>query len=163
MFVDRKLQKQILEESKEMYPNKCLPVTHRDLWNSYAFNFNAFYLAEHGLIYSHYQEHRSHSAGGVIEWIRISAKGIDFLEEDGGLSAILNKVLIKFDEEDLTKLLAARLNDSNLPQEQKNSVMATIKTLPAEGIKTVYTHLLKLGLKHVPDIPQLIQNILDNL
>ena len=94
----------------------------------------------------------------VITW-----RGIDFLEDDGGVSAILNKVVVKFDEEDLTKILTMKLAQSDLSPEDKKSVMKTIKSLPAEGIMTVYTHLLTQGLKSLPDVPQLIQHIKETL
>lgn len=165
MQIDRTLQKEILETAKEYYPNPIYRQSNESLWEKDFFAANAFYLGEHGLLdIDHRPSHRSSSEPVTIKGsIKITSKGIDFLEDDGGLSAILNKVIIKFDEEDLSKLLAARLDKSDIPEKDKKTIMATLKSLPAEGIKTVYTHLLNQGLKHVQDIPQLIQSISDNL
>ena len=66
-------------------------------------------------------------------------------------------------EDDLSKLLENRLEQTDLPSETKKSIMKTIKSLPAEGIKAIYTHLLSVGLSHVQDIPQLIEHILHTL
>ena len=51
---------------------------------------NLIYLREHGLVSGEITE--EFSAGGAIKsmlWAVITAAGLDFIEDDGGLSAIL--------------------------------------------------------------------------
>ena len=49
----------------------------------------------------------------------ITAKGLDFLEDDGGLSAILGAITVKLDPDDLRALIAARIEESDLPTRTK--------------------------------------------
>jgi hypothetical protein len=159
MLPDRKLQLKILEELKTAYPNE---ISIPEMTSYYAdpdFMANLFYLYGHGLI-------NGDATGGIVKAmfsVGITEKGIDFLADDGGLSAIFNKVHVKFDEEDLSKLLTIGLAKTEMPVETKKEVLKTIKGLPAEGIKTVYTHLLNLGLKNWKEIPQLVQHVQDML
>ena len=160
MQIDRALQKEILEIAKTAYPNPIYEKQNQLLWKKPEFVSNIFYLNEHGLIESHYNKPSSSAdSHPIIMAVKITCSGIDFLEDDGGLSAILNKILIKFDDRDLEKLLVSKLSESNLPATEKNKIMETIKNLPAEGIKTVYTHLLNQGLKNLQDLPQAIERI----
>lgn len=77
------------------------------------------------------------------------------------MGTILNKVHIKFDEDDLSKLLTIGLAKTDMPTETKKEVLKTIKTLPSEGVKIIYTHLLTWGLKNWREIPQLVQRVQD--
>lgn len=163
MFPDRDLQLRILKELKTYYPENTATSELQKVVCSYddlSFIPNLFYLHDHGLILGH--ESKDFGLRKFL-LIQITVNGIDFLADDGGLSAILNKVHIKFDEDDLSKLLENRLEQTDLPSETKKSIMDAIKSLPAEGIKAIYTHLLSVGLSHVQDIPQLIEHILHTL
>ena len=53
--------------------------------------------------------------GGKITWggARITAKGIDFLEDDGGLSAILGVVTVKLHADTLREMLAKKIDASS--------------------------------------------------
>ncbi len=91
---------------------------------------------------------------------KITANGLDFLEDDGGLRAILNKITIKIDSEDLQTLIANRLDKEDITPEKKGEILKTIKALPSDGIKAVYTRLINLGLDKTPDVIDLIQKLL---
>ena len=160
MQIDRTLQKEILETAKNTYPNKCYPNKYKTLWGRDFFIPNVVYLAEHGLIECDYQETSRAPTGGMVMYFKIMKKGIDFLEKDGGLTAYFNKFTIKIDNEDMAKLLAARLEASTMTAEEKSTIMDTVKKLPGEGIKALSTELIKIGISKAPDVWQLIQTAL---
>ena len=62
--------------------------------------------------------------------MKITATGLDFLEDDGGVSAILRTVTIKFDLGDLRARMATRIDSSDLPAEKKTSLAHAIRSLP---------------------------------
>ncbi|MEA3347752.1 MAG: hypothetical protein U9Q39_01690 [Pseudomonadota bacterium] len=162
MKLDRQLQKSILETLRECYPGGYRTSTH-PLSGDENFCPNLFYLLNHKLIESEQARILQGRDGFKAEMAlaRITVSGLDFLENDGGLSAILNKVTVKFDEDDLNRLLISRIkNSSEIPDDKKSSILASLKTLPAEGMKTLVSELLKRGLDNLPAACQSIEKIL---
>lgn len=164
MKLDRSLQLSILTELSAHYPNE-FSIQRMDCFvDSPDFNANLFYLQEHGLISGKVQHFRQvEKVGDVMLMAKITADGLDFLEGDGGLGAILKKVTIKFDSEDLQALIAARLDKEDIPAEKKSEIMKTIKALPSEGIKAVHNRLITLALDRIPDAADLLRNILSQV
>lgn len=94
MKLNRVLQHELLLGLADVYPE---PITH-ELWDALTekygadvFHANARYLDGHGLV------NRTVSAIGTF--IVITPEGLDFLVDDGGLSAILNTVTVKLHED----------------------------------------------------------------
>jgi len=90
MHMDRELQLTILQELRNNFPNDV--AVHRLACYSEDRQFlgNLIYLREHGLVSGEITE--VISAGGSIKsmpWAIITAVGLDFIEDDGGLNAIL--------------------------------------------------------------------------
>lgn len=86
--------------------------------------------------------------------------GYDFLEKNGGLTREINEklntVFIKIDEEQFKALLIARIEKSELPKSQKESVIAEINNLPSALITHLATTLLDAGLESLPNALQSI-------
>jgi hypothetical protein len=168
MELKRDLQLSILHELKSCYP-KTMKLNSLSCYNKTEFtvddnpvNNNAIYLKEHGLIEGDVQvSSRSQSHSQILITAKITANGLDFLEDDGGIRAILNKITIQFDPKDLQTLIKSRLDRENITPEKKNEILSTIKSLPSEGIKNVYKHLINFGLEKAPDVFHLLQNILN--
>ena len=161
MKLDRNLQRSILLELRENYPSPLSCKRMASHVPGVDFNANLCYLEEHGLISGKSIEHRQlERIGPEMLMAKITAIGLDFLEDDGGLRAILNKVTVTFDKEDLSALVAGRLEKADISPEKKSELMKTISSLPSEGIKTVYKRLVDLALDKAPDALDLIQNIL---
>lgn len=103
------------------------------------------YLMDHGLAEA--VETGSFGSQAFIGW-KITAKGIDFLEDDGGLTAILGVVTIKLHEDTLKTLIATKIEGSDLPQPEKHRWTAALRELPAESTKHLVLKLIDLGFAH---------------
>ena len=158
MNLDRRLQYAILCELRNAYPNEA-PV-HRLFCfeDSQHFFGNLIYLRGHGLI-------EGEILPGMIDLETmnvmlqemITPTGLDFLENDGGLSAILGGDIVGFDNHDLQQLLAA-IDRLQASQEAKEEFKQTLSSLPAEGLKNIYSLLLIQGLDNLSSVLDLMQN-----
>lgn len=90
-----------------------------------------------------------------IAMLRITSRGQDFLMKDGGLSTIKNTVTVKF-HKDSVALIVAAIEKSNIPQQEKSSLVAKVKELPLAAIEHLLKRILDLGLEHLPDVSRLI-------
>ena len=75
----------------------------------------------------------------------ITAKGIDFIQQDGGLSAILNVQTIKF-HRDAVVVLEDLIALSNMSDEQQAKAKSTLGELSTEALKTVVQAATTAGL-----------------
>lgn len=119
---------------------------------------NMLYLEEHGLINSGLtrgSQNKFQTRGALI-----TAAGIDFLADDGGLSAILGVVTIKLHDETIRNLVATRIQESNLPAEQKAGLLDQLRELRGESLKHLTMKLLDAGVESMPTLLQAIQNLM---
>lgn len=164
MKLDRSLQLTILKALRDVYPSILETSKIVGYEKNEQFMSNMFYLEEHHLLGECAKSGRTMSNTlPVILTAKITAEGLDFLEDDGGLSAILNKITIKLDSDDLCKLLSIKVDQSDIPREKKNSILSTIKSLPSEALKKVYMHLVQGGLDSSPDAFLQLQTYLEKL
>jgi len=158
--LDRALQLRILQVLAANYPEPFyrFPRT-KDLGADYfEILSNLFYLNEHKLVACRF----IHDEDGmdINGSVRITADGLDFLEADGGLSAILGTVTIKFHEDSLKQLIELRLNEAQLPKEEKHRLLQSVRELPSDSIKHLTTRLLDLGMDNLPRAVELIRTAL---
>lgn len=105
---------------------------------------NMLYLEEHGLICSGITKHNE-SFSYSQKNISITAKGIDFIQRDGGLSAILNVQTIKF-HRDTVLVIEDLIAISNMTEAQKNKAKSTLGEMSSEALKTVVQTITTAGL-----------------
>ena len=162
MKLDRELQRKILEELAENYPN-CT-VLKGESSNSFA-PPNLFYLREHQLIDNCVtRETRKDGVTQTFSGLKITAKGMDFLADDGGLSAILGTVTVKFHEDTIRALIEKKVMDSSdLAPDDKTVLLSQLRSLPGESIKHLTMKLLDKGLGNLPSAGTLIQTSLNYL
>ena len=84
------------------------------------------------------------------QW-KITANGIDFIQNDGGLSAILNVQTIRF-HEDTRQLLIDVINRSALNPSEKQKMFSRLQQLPADAIRQLLISLLDKGIDLVPSL-----------
>ena len=149
--IDRSLQRSLLCLMREAYPSmlNAIPNSICEKYDK-TFYFNLFYLKEHGLC----ETLTSQSIDGHISWggAKITPKGIDFLEDDGGLTSILCAVTIKLHADTIRSLLAAKIESAPLPPAEKSTLRKTLAGLSDTALQAGTTDLVRLGLQHIPSI-----------
>lgn len=106
---------------------------------------NLIYLRDHGLITCNLQQVMSGVYMVILDDTKITSKGIDFIRDDGGLSAILNVQTIKF-HRDAVVVLEDLIAISNMNDEQKEKAKSTLGELSTEALKTVVQAATTAGL-----------------
>lgn len=156
MKLDRGLQLELLNKLAEVYQEGMN--TQPLIRENPDVTANLFYLREHGLITGSVTT----LVGAPQRFIhaRITAAGMDFIADDGGLSAILGVVTIKLHDETIRSLIEARIRDSNLPDEEKTTLLDQLRELRGESIKHLTMKLLDLGMENLPAVIPLIQRFL---
>ncbi len=87
MILDRKLQREILEVLRQVYPDDMLVTSLPGYVHDRQYMGNLFYLKEHGLIDG--SDIREPGKCRSLIDVQITKDGLDFLAEDGGLNTIL--------------------------------------------------------------------------
>lgn len=158
MKLDRTRQRRILETLAATYPKRVsIQTLTQPSEQADDLIPDLYYLQEHGLI-----EAGLKPIYGKFVWgaAHITAKGMDFLEDDGGLSAILGTVTVRFHADTLRALLVERIAESDAPPEQKSRLARAIETASEESLKTTVNRLTDLALARLPDAIGLLQTLL---
>jgi len=154
--LDRALQHEILEKLAKRYPQR-LDVQS---WNREESRLipNMHYLQGHGLI----EGSTTREIAGDNHFInaQITVRGLDFLADDGGLTAILGVVTVKLHDETIRDLVASRIQRSDLPPEEKTGLLAQLRELRGESIKHLTLKLLDKGAESLPAILDAIRTSL---
>lgn len=139
---DRDLQREMLSILVNAYPEQPTMLDLKseliDNTDPKVLKANIHYLAEHKLIMI--MNSAPSLAPVKASWFFYTAvatsKGIDFMLNDGGLSAILNVQTIKFHREAVV-VLEDLIAISNMNDEQKEKAKSTLGELSTEALKTV--------------------------
>ena len=136
-WLDRNLQHKFLSELYKVYPdsitydyyiNAAIAQTtgvieaEEDALFVLKQSANLQYLAEHGLVVFGDKTF-------ITAIVKITAKGIDFLMDDGGLSAILGVVTVKLHSDTIQALLDAKINEANIPPEEKSRLKGILSKM----------------------------------
>lgn len=154
-LMNRPLQLKVLKSLSERYP---APVHASDLGfqpDEAQWTFNAMYLHEHELVAAT----SSQALFGPLHvpMARITHKGLDFLQDDGGLSAILNVLTVRLDAETIRALIEEKVEASDLPAAEKIKLMDWLKIAGTEGLQEATRRLVGAALDHAPDAIRLLQ------
>lgn len=154
-MLDRALQRTILERLNSVFPEKrVIAAVAQAVFNEESasniikediskLRYNLAYLAGHGLV----DEYDKNKRGHLIEsHYSISSAGIDFLEDDGGLSAILNVVTVKFDADNLRSLIEQGLYKADLPEEKRSSIREAVRNMPSSALQSVTSKLIEKAM-----------------
>ena len=163
---DRALQLEILNTLIDCAPHSLNKAQERDLiekFDSYDhFVACMLYLEMHGLVSTPFL--RSDTMAGVdfifnAAYCNITEKGIDFLLEDGGLSAILKVQTVRL-HSDTIVALEDIIRVSNISEDQKKGLISKLRELPGDAIKHLTLQLLTQGVLNLPNALRLIQTTL---
>jgi hypothetical protein len=165
MELDRNLQHRLLEALAATYPD---PIQIDDLiaiakvgeGDEAILQGQLRYLEEHGLIEVKWQPYLSSASMGEPVNAKATYRCLDFLADDGGLSAILGVTVVKLHEQTLRDLIAARIEAADLSQPDKKKYLDRLRELPAESTKHLTTKLIDLALDKAPGVLQLLSRFL---
>lgn len=149
-MLDYALFRNILEELSEVYPRGLHP---NDLLCMKSFSIiekskPLAYLCEHGLINMALQYRGNQPVYGRAT---ITMRGIDFLQPDGGLSA-LTAPTIRIAPESFIAMIDSSLAARNVPAEERSVISETLRVAKAEGLSVVFNRLIDAGLTCWQDI-----------
>ncbi|WP_186107293.1 hypothetical protein [Burkholderia gladioli] len=161
MRLDRQYQLELLQMMAERYP---LSLDIREVIKTFdevterRYAATMTYLIEHGLATGvvDYDANWNFSFGNP----KITAHGMDFLADDGGLTAILGVVTVKFHDETLKAVIGQKIEESELPPADKRKWLDALRSLPAETTKHLTLKLVDAGLAHAPGALHAIQTYL---
>jgi hypothetical protein len=158
MHLDRSKQLAMLNALATVYPRYTTAVvdaqvTEEDLTN-------LWYLKEQGLVDCALELSLSQSY--IFEGARITAKGLNFLADDGGISAILGTVTVRLHADSIKELLLTRIDSSSAPPEKKSWLKKQIETASSETIKKIVGSLLDQGVKRAPELLQWVEQAIQS-
>ncbi|WP_127111711.1 hypothetical protein [Shimia sediminis] len=148
-LLDRGFQHHILQEMANDYPAASRIKATFGEQSDNMLKVNLAYLHEHGLIACNWHPTLDDPyplpTSGTI-----TAAGLDFLADDGGLSSILGVVTIRFDDETLRALLLEKIQNGDGDPDMKSQMIAAVKAMPAEAIKAVGEKAISYGISAAP-------------
>ena len=164
MVLDRKLQLELLTKIAECYPFEWDDYernTESDEYHKCAINLH--YLGGHGLVTEKSTSAKPSMTGDgggrlFIMSPTITEKGLDFLQDDGGLSAILGVVTVRFEADTIRTILQLKVDQSDLSPADKQKLQSVLQELPAENIKHLSTKIVDMGWDSLGSLMSLIQS-----
>src|SRR5579863_2592521 len=155
--LDRQLQRELLFLMRGAYPERLYRLPDMPGIEERTIFANLIYLEEHGLC----DAGTSLALDGHISWggSKITARGLDFVEDDGGLSAVLRVITVKLHADSLRELLAARIEAAPITREEKTTLKSRVAQLSQTGLTTVVEELVKAGLQYAPNVAELLRTL----
>lgn len=150
-FLDRAYQHELLVELAQHYPQRHH--VRRNDGDKYVKNIH--YLHELRLVEANFSQLLNGTLS--VNRCKISARGLDFLQDDGGMSAILNLVTVKLHDDTIRQLLIEKVQDAQEDPTVKAELVDAIRTAPAELLKSATQKALEAGIQNLPNAVQLLQ------
>lgn len=149
-WLDRNLQHEILKELNNIYPDSKTyeywidaaiaqvvgaieTVGEAELYIAKR-SANLRYLAEHGLVVCNDKD--------LSAIVKITAKGIDFLSDDGGLSAIFGVVTVKLHSDTIQALIAAKIDQAEISDSEKSWLKKELGKIKDTALSTLTTNAI---------------------
>ncbi|MCG9081142.1 hypothetical protein [Laribacter hongkongensis] len=164
MKLDRALQRQILEDLAEAFPSSMDIHLYREKYlplGDPIFAANVIYLEMHGLMTGGAISHMLSGEFMInLSMVKISHKGLDFVQDDGGLGAILGVTTVRLHADTIRDLIEMKVAESDASPEEKKRFIDHLRALPSEGLKHLTTRLVDLALDSAPSALPLLQKLL---
>lgn len=160
--IDRELQLKLLSGLSGAYPDRYDFRRIVDLapqgTPANKITSNLKYLEDHGLVAL--TVFNDISRGMQVVSANITAKGLDFLADDGGLTAVLGVVTVKLHADTIKDLVIAKIQSSEAKPSVKEDLISTIKKLPARGLEKLLFAGFEKGIGAVPNVVEWAKNML---
>ena len=147
-MLDRQLQRTLLERMAEVYPLSWDMEGVLGQVDELVLQANLAYLREHALIKLSSDIRKLGSVAYAMP--TITARGMDFLADDGGLTAILGVVTIKIHDETVRAMLAAHIDALPGNDVEKSGLRAAVNSAMGVASKVVLERLVGMGINHLP-------------
>jgi hypothetical protein len=159
---DRNKQRELLTLLYKSYPSHISREDYKELKSLFGSDdelvANLLYLEQHNLLVSGVTRGMNDYVMNLGR-LSITNAGIDFIRSDGGLGAELNVQIVKIHDSTLVALEDILLL-SNLPEEQKQDLLAKLRGLPADAIKHLTLQLLTKAALNPQAVLHIIQTAL---
>ena len=155
--LDRALQRQILTAAAERYPAQVAVTDLGFSQTDPALVRTAMYLHEHGLLSA--TASQSISGPPVVLLLKATAKGLDFLQDDGGLTALLGVLTVRLDAETLRGLIDDKIDATPMQDAEKSKLKGWLSAASSEALKEATKRLVAAALDHAPDALRLLQTL----
>ena len=145
---DTAFQRIILESAGDAYPE---PLDPRHAFGDEDFGrvvVNVRYLEQRGLLEVNWIG--SLNTARTPFAITLTADGIDFLRRDGGLGAVLNVVVVRFEADTIRDILIRQVENAKEDEGVKRKLVEQLKSAPAEVLKELTKKGLDAALPYVP-------------
>lgn len=149
-WLDYALLRGILSTLAEAYPQK-LRISQIPCLVEYGIrraDAPLAYLYEHGMIDMACQRMLGQLAIGRII---ITARGLDFIRPDGGLSSLAAPV-IRIAPDSIIAIIDEALTRRGVSGEERSAIKKSLGIAGEEGIRTVVGKLVEAGIAHAPDL-----------
>lgn len=164
-MLNRDLQERLLKHLQGCYPHKgfsqqiatSLECDHGALC------FNASYLLEHELLAGRVRYTSDGNAIAMTSQLAITAKGLDFLEDDGGLTAILGTQIVRIDANSIRDIILNQIDSADIPENEKSGIRKGLAGLTKTGLEEAVRQLVQKGLAHSPDAIPYLQTLFQNV
>jgi hypothetical protein len=151
--MDRAFQLQLLRKLRDIYPAERSFIEAPDGEHIRPLVHAVHYLQEHGLLSASWTTFDTPRGGFQRPYcVRITAKGLDFLADDGGLTATLGVVTVRLHQDTLKALLLQKVAESDEPEDVRQRVVEKIKSLPADALGKVTERAIEAGLSKMPGV-----------
>jgi len=158
MNLDRSGQLELLKTLAAAYPASMDGDGLFEIFETYPeFIACAYYLDEHGLINATFDG----TFGDEVQFIvgKITARGLDFLADDGGLTAILGVVTVRLEADTVRQLMEMKIEQSDLPAHEKSRLKEALRAASGEGLKELTRRLVQAGIEHGPNAIQWLSTL----
>jgi len=103
--------------------------------------------------------HAPHGREPSILGARITARGLDYLCDDGWLTAELGVVTIRIDTASIQALIEAKVAASTAPPEVKSKIRHRLASMTDEAWTALTRGLVERGLDSLPDAATLLRTV----
>lgn len=93
--------------------------------------------------------------------MQITAAGLDFLSDDGGLSAILGVVTVRLHDDTIRQLLISKVEQAPGDPSIKGKLIEKIKELPAEALGSLTMKGLDSAADQIPNVVDWLRGLLN--
>lgn len=157
-LINRAVQKEILEAAGSTYPDPAPFDLMREIAPGNVLKVNAKYLEEHGFLQVMWRN--TGDPDVPFGPTKIKAAGIDFLADDGGITAIKGTLTVRLHEDSIRALLIQQITESAEDDTVKGKLIEQLKNLPSQAVAQLAEKAIDAGVKAMPNAAHWVQSVL---